>query len=124
MKVQDESSISRHKRATILTKTTKEDFLSLLGDADDKKNPIYMTGNNLDTSQSIIFNLPLIVTFFLLLFTLGPSLHTLCTAVIDLDEQTLSIIEGNPKKADVSIVFSISPKKLINGRHDHHSIVA
>jgi hypothetical protein len=50
----------------------------------------------------------------------GPSLHTLCTAVIDLDEQTLSIIEGNPKKGDVSIVFPLSPKKLINGQHDNH----
>lgn len=90
---QDESSISRQKRANVLTKTTKEDFLSILGDADDKKNPIYMT---------------------------GPLLHTLCTAVIDLEEKTLSIIEGNPKKEDVSIVFSLSPKKLINGHHHNH----
>ncbi|XP_045826347.1 uncharacterized protein LOC123918367 [Trifolium pratense] len=90
---QDESSISRLKRANVMRKTTKDDFLSILGDADDKKNPIYMT---------------------------GPSLHTLCTAVIDLDEQTLSIIEGNPKKGDVSIVFPLSPKKLINGHHDNH----
>lgn len=90
---QDESSISRQKRANVLTKTTKEDFLSILGDADDQKNPIYMT---------------------------GPLLHTLCTAVIDLEEKTLSIIEGNPKKEDVSIVFSLSPKKLINGHHRDH----
>ncbi|XP_016189434.1 uncharacterized protein LOC107630730 isoform X1 [Arachis ipaensis] len=78
--VHDENSISRQKRAAALPKNSKEDFLSLLGDADDRKYPIYMT---------------------------GPLLHTLCTAVIDLDEQTLSIIEGNPKKRDVSHVFSI-----------------
>ncbi|KAG5030013.1 hypothetical protein JHK87_013527 [Glycine soja] len=82
--VQDESSISRHKRAAVLTKESKGDFLSLLGDMDDKKHPIYMT---------------------------GPLLHTLCTALIDLDKQTLSIIEGNPKKGDVSHVFSIAPQK-------------
>ncbi|MCI23909.1 acyl-coenzyme A:6-aminopenicillanic acid acyl-transferase, partial [Trifolium medium] len=93
LKAQDESSISRLKRANVMRKTTKEDFLSILGDADDKKNPIYMT---------------------------GPSLHTLCTAVIDLEEQTLSIIEGNPKKGDVSIGFPLSPKKLINGHNDNH----
>ncbi|KAK7318149.1 hypothetical protein RJT34_02847 [Clitoria ternatea] len=83
--VQDENSISRQKRAAIMTKMSKGDFLSLLGDMDNKKYPIYMT---------------------------GPLLHTLCTAVIDLDEQTLSIIAGNPKEGDVSHVFSISPNKL------------
>ncbi|KAL9329987.1 hypothetical protein ACSQ67_004990 [Phaseolus vulgaris] len=83
-KVHDENSISRQKRASVLTKKSKGDFLSLLGDMDDKNYPIYMT---------------------------GPLLHTLCTALIDLDEQTLSIIEGNPKKGDVSYVFSISPQK-------------
>ncbi|KAK7399139.1 hypothetical protein VNO78_10315 [Psophocarpus tetragonolobus] len=82
--VQDENSISRQKRASVLTKESKGDFLSLLGDMDDKNHPIYMT---------------------------GPLLHTLCTALIDLDEQTLSIIKGNPQKGDVSHVFSISPQK-------------
>ncbi|KAJ1408238.1 Peptidase C45 [Sesbania bispinosa] len=82
--VEDENSMSRQKRASVLKKISKEDFLSLLGDMDDKKYPIYMT---------------------------GPLLHTLCTAIIDLDEQTLSIIAGNPKKGDVSHVFSI-PKSL------------
>ncbi|XP_057421841.1 uncharacterized protein LOC130715741 [Lotus japonicus] len=82
--VQDENSISRQKRASVLAKASKEDFLSLLGDTDDEKYPIYMT---------------------------GPLLHTLCTAIVDLDEQTLSIIAGNPKNGDVSHVFSISPKK-------------
>ncbi|XP_020994261.1 uncharacterized protein LOC107479824 isoform X3 [Arachis duranensis] len=85
--VHDENSISRQKRAAALPKKTKEDFLSLLGDADDRKYPIYMT---------------------------GPLLHTLCTAVFDLDEHTLSIIEGNPKKGDVSHVFSI---KRCHGDH-------
>ncbi|XP_020224039.1 uncharacterized protein LOC109806094 isoform X1 [Cajanus cajan] len=82
--VQDENSIRRQKRAAVLTKKSKGDFLSLLGDMDDKKYPIYMT---------------------------GPLLYTLCTVVIDLDQQTLSIIEGNPKKGDFSHVFSISPQK-------------
>ncbi|CAJ1937327.1 unnamed protein product [Sphenostylis stenocarpa] len=82
--VQDENSISRQKRASVLSKNSKDDFLSLLGDMDDKNYPIYMT---------------------------GPLLHTLCTALIDLDEQTLSIIEGNPEKGNISHVFSISPQK-------------
>nr|KYP58667.1 hypothetical protein KK1_014084 [Cajanus cajan] len=80
----NENSIRRQKRAAVLTKKSKGDFLSLLGDMDDKKYPIYMT---------------------------GPLLYTLCTVVIDLDQQTLSIIEGNPKKGDFSHVFSISPQK-------------
>lgn len=79
--VQDENSISRQQRAAVLAKKSKEDFLSLLGDTEDRKYPIYMT---------------------------GPLLHTLCTAVIDLDEQTLSILSGNPRKGNVSHVFSIS----------------
>ncbi|KAK2664205.1 hypothetical protein Ddye_002779 [Dipteronia dyeriana] len=84
--VQDESSISRQKRATVLPKGSKDDFLSLLGDTNDAKYPVYMT---------------------------GPTLYTLCTAVIDLDEQTLTIIEGNPKKGQVSHVFSISSEDFM-----------
>ncbi|KAF7828186.1 hypothetical protein G2W53_019350 [Senna tora] len=76
--VQDENSISRQQRAAVLEKKSKEDFLSLLGDNEDSKYPIY---------------------------TKGPLLHTLCTAVIDLDEQTLSILKGNPKKGDVLSCF-------------------
>ncbi|KAK9276361.1 hypothetical protein L1049_005893 [Liquidambar formosana] len=83
--VQDENSISRQKRAAWLPKQSKKDILSLLGDKNDSKYPIYMT---------------------------GPTLYTLCTAVIDLDEQTLSIIEGNPKKSEVSFVFSMSSKEF------------
>lgn len=41
-------------------------------------------------------------------FFSGPTLYTLCTAVIDLDEQTVSIIQGNPKKEEVSHIFAIS----------------
>lgn len=110
-KVQDESSISRHKRAAVLTKESKGDFLSLLGDMDDKKHPIYMTGK-LKTSHIRIpsCRYTLDYHFFFLLFS-GPLLHTLCTALIDLDKQTLSIIEWNPKKGDVSHVFSIAPQK-------------
>uniref|UniRef100_A0A5B7BL41 Peptidase C45 hydrolase domain-containing protein n=1 Tax=Davidia involucrata TaxID=16924 RepID=A0A5B7BL41_DAVIN len=79
--VDDENSMSRQKRAASLPKRSKNDFLSLLGDMEDAKYPIYMT---------------------------GPMLYTLCTTVIDLDEHTLSIMEGNPKKGEVSHVFSMS----------------
>ncbi|XP_044476284.1 uncharacterized protein LOC123203880 isoform X4 [Mangifera indica] len=81
LQVQDENSISRQKRAIELPKGSKEDFLSLLGDTGHPKYPIYM---------------------------IGPTLYTLCTAVINLDEQTLTIIEGNPKKGKVSHAFSMS----------------
>ncbi|XP_062147133.1 uncharacterized protein LOC133854883 isoform X2 [Alnus glutinosa] len=83
--VQDENSISRQKRAALLPKGSRNEFLSLLGDIDDTKYPIYMT---------------------------GPTLYTLCTAVIDLDEQTLSIIEGNPKEGEASHVFTMSSKEI------------
>jgi hypothetical protein len=45
IKVQDDSSISRQKRAVVLPKTSKNEFLSLLADVADAKYPIYMTGN-------------------------------------------------------------------------------
>ncbi|XP_031130371.1 uncharacterized protein LOC116032109 isoform X1 [Ipomoea triloba] len=77
----DENSLSRQKRAASLPKGSKSDYLELLGDMHDNKYPIYMT---------------------------GPLLHTLCTAVIDMDERTLSIIQGNPKKNGASYVFSMS----------------
>ncbi|KDP25726.1 hypothetical protein JCGZ_23947 [Jatropha curcas] len=83
--VQDDNSKSRQERANVLPKESKDDFLSLLGDTNDTTYPIYMT---------------------------GPMLHTLCTALIDLDDQTLSIIEGNPKKGKVSYVFSMSAGEL------------
>ncbi|XP_057968849.1 uncharacterized protein LOC131158189 isoform X2 [Malania oleifera] len=79
--VHDENSMSRQRRAAELPKQSKDDFLSLLGDRDDTRYPIYMT---------------------------GPTLCTLCTAVINLDEQTLSIIEGNPKKGEASYAFSMT----------------
>ncbi|KAK8486765.1 hypothetical protein V6N11_000253 [Hibiscus sabdariffa] len=53
--VHDENSISRQKRAAVLPQGSKTDFLSLLGDTEDTKYPIYMT---------------------------GPTLYTLCTARI------------------------------------------
>ncbi|KAG2680965.1 hypothetical protein I3760_11G123100 [Carya illinoinensis] len=83
--VQDENSISRQNRAALLPKRSRKELLSVLGDTDDPKYPIYMT---------------------------GPTLYTLCTAVIDLDEQTLSIIEGNPKEEEVSHVFIMSAKEF------------
>ncbi|CAK9173858.1 unnamed protein product [Ilex paraguariensis] len=77
----DENSLSRQKRAALLPKGSENDFLSLLGDMNDEKYPIYMT---------------------------GPILYTLCTTVIDLDERTLSIIEGNPKDAVASYIYPMS----------------
>ncbi|KAF3624077.1 hypothetical protein T459_30574 [Capsicum annuum] len=68
-------------RASSLAKESKSDFLALLGDMSNDKYPIYMT---------------------------GPLLYTLCTAVIDLDEKILTIIEGNPKEKQESYVFSLS----------------
>nr|GMD07530.1 Acyl-coenzyme A:6-aminopenicillanic-acid-acyltransferase [Ipomoea batatas] len=81
LEAHDENSLSRQKRAASLPKGSKSDYLELLGDMHDNKYPIYMT---------------------------GPLLHTLCTAVIDVDERTLSIIQGNPKKNGASYVFSMS----------------
>ncbi|KAL6174787.1 hypothetical protein ACLB2K_051433 [Fragaria x ananassa] len=81
--VHDENSLTRQRKATTLPKGSKEDVLSLLGDTDEPIYPIYMT---------------------------GPTLYTLCTAVIDLDEQTLSILEGNPKKGEISHIFSTRHK--------------
>lgn len=38
----------------------------------------------------------------------GPTLYTLCTAIIDLDERTLAITEVNPKKGEVSHVLTMA----------------
>ncbi|XP_008793986.2 acyl-coenzyme A:6-aminopenicillanic-acid-acyltransferase 40 kDa form-like [Phoenix dactylifera] len=78
--VQDENSISRHNRAAQLSADSKAKVLSILGDSVDKKYPIYMT---------------------------GPTLYTLCTALIDLDEQTITIYEGNPEKEIVSYALPL-----------------
>ncbi|KAG7033383.1 hypothetical protein SDJN02_07439, partial [Cucurbita argyrosperma subsp. argyrosperma] len=78
--VQDENSTSRQKQADVQPKVSKNDFLSTLGDLDNKKYPIYMT---------------------------GPTLYTLRTALIELDKQTLSIIQGNLKENVISHVFSL-----------------
>ncbi|MCO5560759.1 hypothetical protein L7F22_014379 [Adiantum nelumboides] len=42
--VEDQSSIHRHARAAELSKCTKDDFLSVLGDTEDRDYPIYMEG--------------------------------------------------------------------------------
>ncbi|KAL5551900.1 hypothetical protein UlMin_002076 [Ulmus minor] len=81
--VQDENSISRQRKASVLPKSTKKDILAVLGNSEESKYPIYMT---------------------------GPTLYTLCTALIDMDEQTLSIIQGNPQKGEVSHIFDMSSK--------------
>ncbi|KAM0059841.1 putative peptidase C45 [Helianthus debilis subsp. tardiflorus] len=79
--VHDQNSISRQNRADMLPKKSKQDLLSLLGDTDDHKYPIFMQ---------------------------GPTLYTLCTVVIDLDERTLAITEANPRKGEVSYVFTMA----------------
>uniref|UniRef100_A0A0E0JFQ1 Peptidase C45 hydrolase domain-containing protein n=1 Tax=Oryza punctata TaxID=4537 RepID=A0A0E0JFQ1_ORYPU len=76
--VQDENSKSRERRAAELSPDTKEKALSLLGDTADDKYPIYMT---------------------------GPTLYTLCTVLVDLDEETMTIYKGNPKNRDAVRVF-------------------
>ncbi|RLN24220.1 uncharacterized protein C2845_PM07G39270 [Panicum miliaceum] len=76
--VQDENSMSREKRAAQCSVDSKETALSLLGDTADNKYPIYMT---------------------------GPTLHTLCTVVIDLDKETMTIYTGNPKNGEMALVL-------------------
>ncbi|KAK1438485.1 hypothetical protein QVD17_04294 [Tagetes erecta] len=78
--VHDQNSISRQHRAALLPKESKQDLISLLGDTDDSEYPIFMK---------------------------GPTLYTLCTAVIDLDKRTLAITEANPKKGELSYVFAM-----------------
>ncbi|WOL09309.1 hypothetical protein Cni_G18062 [Canna indica] len=78
--VQDDNSICRQRRAAQLSSQSKSSILSILGDSADEKYPIYMT---------------------------GPTLYTLCTVFIDVDEKTISIFQGNPKNGNVSFVFPI-----------------
>ncbi|OEL21704.1 hypothetical protein BAE44_0017278 [Dichanthelium oligosanthes] len=75
---QDENSMSREKRAAQCSVDSKETALSLLGDEADDKYPIYMT---------------------------GPTLHTLCTVLVDLDEEMMTIYRGNPKNGDMALVL-------------------
>lgn len=44
MKVHDQNSISRQNRAALLSKKSKVDLLSLVGDTGDQKYPIFMQG--------------------------------------------------------------------------------
>ncbi|XP_042464784.1 uncharacterized protein LOC122047504 isoform X1 [Zingiber officinale] len=76
--VEDENSISRQRRAAQLSKETKAEILSILGDSEDAKYPIYMT---------------------------GPRLYTLCTVLVDADERTISIFQCNPKEGNASLVL-------------------
>jgi len=61
-------------------------------------------------SKSFLLNTLLLNTLYAIFS--GPIVNTLCTAVINLDEQILSIIEGNPKKGEVSHVFTMSSKEF------------
>jgi len=76
--VQDENSMSREKRAAQCSVDSKETALSLLGDTADDKYPIYMT---------------------------GPTLHTLCTVLVDLDKETMTIYKGNPKNGEMALIL-------------------
>ncbi|KAG7015933.1 hypothetical protein SDJN02_21037, partial [Cucurbita argyrosperma subsp. argyrosperma] len=80
----DENSTSRKRRADVMPKESKDDFLCVLGDAENKNFPIYMK---------------------------GPKLYTMCSVLIDLDEQTLSIFRGNPKNKEITHVFSLQELK-------------
>lgn len=108
IKVQDENSMSRQKRAAQLPKGSRNEFLSLIGDMDDTKYPIYMAGKLKNIRR------PCLKTLLIKLYAIfsGPTLYTLCTAVLDLEEQTLSIIQGNPKKGEASHVISMSSEKF------------
>lgn len=102
--LQDENSARREKRAASLSAESEEEMLSLLGDAADDQYPIYMTGRLLGTCPETS---ALEFTFSHAGRIAGPILYTLCTALIDLDKRTLSIIHGNPKERDVSHVFEM-----------------
>uniref|UniRef100_A0A0A9EKA8 Peptidase C45 hydrolase domain-containing protein n=1 Tax=Arundo donax TaxID=35708 RepID=A0A0A9EKA8_ARUDO len=76
--VKDENSMSREKRAAQCSVDSKEKALSLLGDTADDKYPIFMT---------------------------GPTLYTMCTVLVDLDEEKMTIYRGNPKNGVTAIVL-------------------
>jgi len=111
--VQDENSISREKRAAQCSVDSKETALSLLGDTADDKYPIYMTGD----SQSVqpFFSCVLSSSTVNLQHELsspshgnylsGPTLHTLCTVLVDLDKETVTIYKGNPKNGEMALVL-------------------
>uniref|UniRef100_A0A0D3EL68 Peptidase C45 hydrolase domain-containing protein n=1 Tax=Oryza barthii TaxID=65489 RepID=A0A0D3EL68_9ORYZ len=63
----------------------QEKALSLLGDTADDKYPIYMT---------------------------GPTLYTLCTVLVDLDEATMTIYKGNPKNRDAVRLVLWNPANI------------
>ncbi|EPS72214.1 hypothetical protein M569_02546, partial [Genlisea aurea] len=74
---EDENSMRRHKRAITLLENGSS-FVAILGDKNDAKHPIYMT---------------------------GPLLYTLCTVAIDLDRKMMCIYHGNPLETQPSNVF-------------------
>ncbi|KAG0463947.1 hypothetical protein HPP92_019589 [Vanilla planifolia] len=79
-----ESSLRRQRRAAQLFPVgSKSEVLKILGDSEDEEHPIYMK---------------------------GPILYTLCTALFDLDDQTLCIFEGNPKREEAVCVLHIPTK--------------
>lgn len=105
--VHDQNSISRQNRAALLPKKSKVDLLSLLGDSGDQEYPIYMQGTTF--KHVSMHKMKILCSCFLIAcMFLGPTLYTLCTAVIDLDERTMTIIKSNPKQGVVSYIFKIA----------------
>lgn len=91
-----------------MAKETKHDFLSVIGDTENKEYPIYMKGKYKDDLYSLILSK---LNLKIFLISSGPKLYTMCSVLIDLDEQTLSIFQGNPKNKEISHVFSLSELK-------------
>lgn len=110
LKVQDENSRNRQETAALLPKQSKEDFLSLLGNTDDKKYPIFMTGTQLTWPLLLLLLFGWVINSVIVTnvrsFS-GPTLYTLCTALFDLDARTLLITEGNPKEGKVAHTFHL-----------------
>ncbi|KAH9544505.1 hypothetical protein CY35_13G124600 [Sphagnum magellanicum] len=69
--VANETSLYRQKRAEQLSKLSKMEILSLLGNVSDEPYPIYMQ---------------------------GPTLITLCTVLFDLQDETWTVYQGNPQE--------------------------
>lgn len=91
----------------MLSVESKTKALSVLGDTNDAKYPIYMIGSSSYSNysdSSIQSGLTTCIGFDKMS---GPTLYTLCTALIDINARTLSIYEGNPRKEEVSYVFPI-----------------
>lgn len=93
----------------MLPKRSKEDFLAVLGDVEDAKYPIFMTG---EVSQTFLIRLDGEVYPQIQMPIAGPVHCTLCTTLVDLDQRTVCILQGNPKNGKFSHVFSMLTEEL------------